>query len=120
LGWIAYGVLQSRRTLTIREWTRSVPRTRRGLMAAGLMLGSIAPVFVVLTLALQYGGFGNNGMTPLVWLGVGLFGLIFVHGQTLATALLVTMAHESVTAERLETSTRKVLQENDDHEASST
>jgi hypothetical protein len=81
------------------------------------MLGSIVPVFIVLNLALQFKGFGNNGMTPVVWLGVGLFGLVFVHGQTLATALLVTSVVESVTDGRSETSTTQRTQENDDHEA---
>ena len=88
-------------------------------MAAGLMLGSLAPIFVVLNVALLHGGFGNNGMTPVVWLSVCVFGLLFVHGQTLATALLVTTAHEAVTATRLETSRSPSIQENDDHEASS-
>jgi hypothetical protein len=96
-----------------------VPRTNRGLLAAALMLGSLVPVFLVLNLALQHGGFGDNGMTPVVWLGVGAFGLVFVHGQTLATALLVTMAQESVTAGRLQASSIQVNQENDDHEAPS-
>lgn len=83
------------------------------------MLGSLLPVFVVLNLALLHGGFGNNGMTPIVWVSVGGLGLVFVHGQTLATALLVTTAHESVTAARLETSRTQSTQKNDDHEAPS-
>ena len=86
-------------------------------MAAGMMLGSIAPVFLFLNVALQYNGFGKNGMAPVVWLGVSGFGLLFVHGQTLATALLVTTAHETVTAERLQASSTLSPQPNDDHEA---
>jgi len=94
-------------------------------MAGGLMLGSMAPVFLVLNLALQYNGFGANGMTPIVWLGVCFFGLLFVHGQTLATALVVTSAYEAVTSGRLEASSTqdiqssRDIQENDDHEATS-
>ena len=90
------------------------------MIAAGLMVGSMAPVFAVLTLALQYNGFGKSGMAGIVWLGVAAFGFIFVHGQTLATALLVTSAYESVTADRLEASSTKRTQENDDDEAPST
>jgi hypothetical protein len=88
-------------------------------MAAGLMLGSMAPVFIVLNLALQYNGFGKNGMTLLVWVGVALFGLVFVHGQTLATALMVTAAYESVTAGRTHSSSIHQTHENDDEAPSS-
>jgi len=117
--WIAYGVLQTRRSASIRQWAVSVSRSRRSLLAAALMIGSILPVFAVLTLALQFHGFGNNGMAIGVWLGVSFFGLLFVHGQTLATALLVTVAQESVTGTRVESSRTDTSKENDHHEASS-
>ncbi len=95
-----------------------MPRPKRGLLAAAWMVGGIVPVFVVLNLALQNRGFSNNGMTPIVWVGVSVFGLIFVHGETLATALLVTLAHQSVTVAASETSSIQSSQEIDHHEAS--
>ena len=117
--WIAYGVLQNRRGLAIKAWAEAIPRAKRGLMAAAIMLGAMVPIFIVLNLALQHGGFSNNGMAPVVWLSVAIFGLAFVHGQTLATALLVISAMESVTATRLEASRTQTIQENDQHEAPS-
>jgi hypothetical protein len=74
------------------------------MLAAGLLLGSILPIFVVLTLSLKYNGFGPQGMTPIVWALTAALGLLFVHGQTLATALLVTSAHEAVTEAKQQTS----------------
>lgn len=117
--WIGYGFMQGRRSQFVRNWAQSTERTRRGLLAAALMLGSMLPVFVVLNLALQYNGFGKNGMSALVWLGVAVFGLVFVHGQTLATALLVTNAYEAVTAERLEASSNHGTHEKDHDKAPS-
>jgi len=117
--WIAYGAIQTRRSQAVKAWAGAIPRQKRGLLAAGLMLGSMLPVFVVLNLALQYNGFGKDGMTAIVWLGVAVFGLLFVHGQTLATSLLVTSAYESVTAGRPEASSNQRTHENDDDEATS-
>ena len=110
-------MFQARRSGEVRVWAQGTARSKRGLLAAFWMLGSILPVFIILNVALQYNGFGKNGMTPVTWLGVSVFGLLFVHGQTLATALLVTSAHETVTAERLQASSNLSPSENDDHEA---
>jgi len=117
--WIAYGVIQTRRSKEIRTWAKSIPQARRGLLAAAVMLGAVVLIFAVLNIALLYNGFGAHGMTIPTWIGVACFGLAFVHGQTLATALLVTSAQESVTAGRIEASSTQGIRENDDHEASS-
>ena len=81
------------------------------------MLGSIAPVFLALTYAVQHHGFSENGMVLYVWVEVAVLGLLFVHGQTLATALLVTSAHEAVTAARSQASTNTSNPSHQDHEA---
>jgi len=88
----------------VRAWSVSIPRSKRGLLAAALLVGSIIPMFVVLTLSLKLNGFGPGGMKPLVWFAAAALGLLFVHGQTLATALLVTSAQEAVTEAKREAS----------------
>ncbi len=102
--WLGYGVFQMRRAQEVRTWSVSIPRSKRGLLAAGLLVGSIIPIFAALTFSLKLNGFGPNGMKPIVWIAAALLGLLFVHGQTLATALLVTSAQESVTEARREAS----------------
>ena len=96
--WIAYGVIQNRRSETIRSWALTVPRQRRALLAAAFMIGSIAIMFAALTACLRLNGFTKDGMAAWVWLVVSAFGLLFVHGQTMATALLVATVQESVTS----------------------
>jgi len=119
LFWIAYGVVQNRRSGSVRAWALSVPRRRRTLIAVIWMFLSIALIFAVLTLCLHLNGFSNNGMTPIVWVVVTVFGVIFVHGQTMATALLVATAQESVTVARTESSRIQSSQKIDHHEAPS-
>jgi hypothetical protein len=38
------------------------------------------------------------------WLGVAVVGLVFVHAQTLGMAMLVSIAYESVTESRVQSS----------------
>jgi len=111
--WVGYGVYQTRRSDAVRRWAIGVPKTRRALLSAALMLSSTGIVFACLIAALKNGGFGNNGMTLVVWLGVALLGLLFVHAQTLATALLVLAAHQAVTDSRSGSSTNQTHQETD-------
>ncbi|MDR3691818.1 MAG: hypothetical protein P4L46_20735 [Fimbriimonas sp.] len=117
--WIAYGAIQNRRSESVRSWALSVPKKRRTATAVVWMLGSISIVFAALTACLRIGGFGSNGMTPFVWIVVTVFGAFFVHGQTMATALLIATVQESVTAARLDSSRTQHHQEIDHHEAPS-
>ncbi len=98
LFWIAYGVIQNRRSEAIRTWALTIPRQRRTLLAAAFMIGSVAIMFGVLATCLRLNGFTKEGMAGWVCLVVGVFGLLFVHGQTMATALLVATVQESVTS----------------------
>lgn len=118
LFWITYGVIQSRRSDAIRDWALSVPRKGRILQAITLMFVSILVLFAVLVTCLKNNGFGASGMTSLTWLLVTVFGMLFVHGQTLSTALLVATMQESVTASRLQSSSKHTTQEIHNDEAS--
>jgi hypothetical protein len=95
--WIAYGVFQNRRSDAIRAQVDSIPRSRRGLLAAALFVVAAMVLLGGLGLVLQRGGFTPQGMTPLAWGIVTLLGLAFVHAQTMATAMLVTLIQGSVT-----------------------
>ena len=103
--WIAYGVVQTRRSQEIRIWASLMPKGKRVGLATAFMIGSIIVMFATLLGALQMKGFGPAGMTLMTWPIVGIVGLFFVHGQTMATALLLTTLQESVTARHSEPST---------------
>lgn|GEM_PF-1327356 len=105
--WISYGVLQSRRSQAILSWACSMPKPKRIGIATLFMIGSFILMFGVLLVNLQLKGFTQQGMTAWACILVGLVGLIFVHGQTMATALLLATLQESVTGSRSNSSTPK-------------
>lgn len=94
--WLAYGVFQSRRSTALRTKLLSIPRSSRGLRGAALMLLGAAALMAALIIAHSLGGFTPNGMTPLTWIGIAVAGLVFVHGQTMAMAILVTLVTDGV------------------------
>jgi hypothetical protein len=94
--WIGYGVFQTRRSTTLRAQLLAIPRSARGIRGAVLMLLGAAILMASLMLANSLGGFTDNGMTPLTWVGIAIAGLAFVHGQTMAMAILVTMVTDGV------------------------
>jgi hypothetical protein len=77
----------------------AIPRSRRGLLAAALFVVAAMVLLGGLGLVLQRGGFTSNGMTPAAWIIVTLLGLAFIHAQTMATAMLVTLVQPGVTNE---------------------
>ena len=105
--WIAYGVIQSRRSHLIRSRIVQLTRNCRVAGAAALMVGSLLLLMLSLLLVNSWGGFGEHGMAAWAWVTVTVLGLGFVHAQTMAMAMLVTLAQESVTQTRAETSTRE-------------
>jgi len=108
--WIAYGVYQSRRSAKVRAWAQRFSPASRGLAAAGLFLTAALVMFGGLMAIITGKGLGPSGLAGWAWLLVVCVGLVFVHIQTLAMALLVVSAQEAVTRERRdasETSTRQ-------------
>lgn len=95
--WIGYGVFQARRSSEIRDRVSRVPRSRRVLIGAGLMILGIAALFVALMAIQSLGAFSGKEMTIPGWLGATFGGLMCVHCQTLAMAMLVSVALEPVT-----------------------
>jgi hypothetical protein len=116
--WIGYGALQSRRSAKIRAELLRLPRVRR-------LSRSIA--FFILSVAALFGGFlaidavhgMDDGMLRFHgWVIAGVVGLIFVHLQMMAFALLVTFVDDSVTAPSAPASTTKDRPENLHEESS--
>ena len=59
------------------------------LVGAGILFG-------VLVTAHALGGFTADGMTPLPFLAIAIAGLGFVHAQTMAMAMLVTLMFDGI------------------------
>ncbi len=63
-----------------------------------MMVCGAAILFATGIVAQLTGGFTSNGMTWYGWLLIALGGLAFVHAQTMAMALLVSIVQEGVTS----------------------
>lgn len=108
--WVAYGIVQARRASQIRLWAKQVSPTLRGLWAAGLFLGGAGIMFGALFSLAARKGITNQGIAMWGWAMLSLAGLVFVHAQTLAMALLVVSAQEAVTQGRASASENTELQ----------
>jgi hypothetical protein len=98
--WIGYGFVQSRRSGQIRENLQKLSRKTRALSGAALMLLGAGVLFGALIGNHALGGFTPTGMTPLSWICIALAGLLFVHAQTMAMAMLVTLMYDGVVTSR--------------------
>ncbi|HZH97654.1 MAG TPA: hypothetical protein VEX38_01670 [Fimbriimonadaceae bacterium] len=95
--WIAYGVVQWRRSSKIYTRVSSIDRQKRITGGAVLMLLGALVLLGGLYSVELLGGFTRTGMTPLGWLLVTLVGLAFIHSQTVAAAMLVSLVGPTVT-----------------------
>ncbi len=102
--WIGYGVLQARRASAIRTRVLQISRPKRALAAAGLMLLGMVILFAGLGLIVTNLATNAASLSLPGWLGVAVVGLVFVHAQTLGMAMLVSIAYESVTESRVQSS----------------
>lgn len=108
--WIGYGVVQARRSESIRAKVNALPRGTRATLGAVLLVVGAAVLFGTLIGAQLLGGFTRDGMSPLTWLAIGAGGLLFVHAQTMAMAMLVSLVHESVTSTTSPSSDQEIPQ----------
>lgn len=95
--WVAYGVLLWRRSDVIRVYAGRGSRTARAIRAAAMLFGGAVMMLVALGLINNAGGFTKAGMTGWAWFVVAGVGLVFVHLQTMAAAMLVLLVQEPVT-----------------------
>ncbi len=103
--WILYGIVQARRSQSIRASVGRLNRLQRGLFGAGLMVGGILLLFGGFVGLQAIGALGHEAMTTLGWILATLVGLAFVHCQTMGMAMLVSLALDGVTPEIRQTST---------------
>ncbi|MFI5385416.1 MAG: hypothetical protein ACHQ50_04765 [Fimbriimonadales bacterium] len=97
IAWIAYGVIQSRRSYLIREQVSRMGRTQRGIAGAALFLVGAMVLIGGLGIVLQKGGFTSAGLSAVAWPAVTVLGLAFVHAQTMAMSMLVSLVQDNVT-----------------------
>lgn len=95
--WIAYGVIQAKRWPVLRERMLAVPAARRKLLAPILMFSGAAGMLVGMSLIAQMGGIEVGQLKPWAWGAVTLLGLAFVHAQTMATLMIVSLIGEQET-----------------------
>jgi hypothetical protein len=73
-----------------------MPRGTRAVSGAVFMLLGAGVLFGTLIGTHSTGGFTSGGMTPLAWIAIALSGLLFVHAQTMAMAMLITLIYDGV------------------------
>ena len=94
--WIAYGLLQWRRGAELLHRMQSVsPKTRR-VVGSLLLFGSAGLLLGALFL-MANNSESSTTLNVWQWIAVGLLGLLFVHAQTMAAAMLVSLAQFGVT-----------------------
>lgn len=96
--------MQSKRSGVIHDKLRGLTRTKRAVSGAALMIFGAAALFGVLIGSHSLNGFTPQGMTVLTWVSVALSGLLFVHAQTMALAMLVSLVYDGVTSSAAVTS----------------
>ncbi|MEA2552991.1 MAG: hypothetical protein QOJ65_1167 [Fimbriimonadaceae bacterium] len=93
--WVAYGFIQARRARLLRTKFSAMPRRTRTLLGPILLLGGAATLLVGVGLAGLYGGIAGGQLVPWAWLTVTLAGLAFVHAQTMASLVMISLASET-------------------------
>ena len=100
LVWVLYGVVQWRRSGKILHRLTQMPRRKRVAIASGCLFGGavfmLAALYAIFFVA-KLQGFALAAATALV-------GLAFVHAQTMAAAMLVSLAYPGVTEQGAVTS----------------
>jgi len=94
LVWIVYGLIMRRETPRFRHWIASIPRTRKVIYGAALLLYGmfklIGGLFGVRYLGLiQHGQFTLSG-----FLIVAVVGTLFIHSQVMGAMLMIAVVEE--------------------------
>lgn len=95
--WLAYGVVRWRQCIRWKENPPPVDRAKIPVIAIVWLFGSAAVLLGGLYGLVQAGGFPKSGILPWAWVGSLALGVIFVHGQVTAAALLFSMGLDGVT-----------------------
>lgn len=90
--WLAYGVWQWKRSSTWLHRMQAIPRTKKPLLGMAYLFGGAGILLAGLYGVYLMGGFPKQGIATWAWPICALCGLVFVHCQVTAGALLVSMA----------------------------
>jgi len=96
LVWVSYGLVQWRRSAQLLETVRAIPERKRRALAtliifvsAALLLGGLYGIALIAP--------NQQSLNVLQWICVAVLGLLFVHAQTMAAAMILSQAHFVVT-----------------------
>lgn len=95
--WIAYGWTIWRRAHRLRDRFVRMSPGKRTTLSIVLIIGSALVMLLGLFAIQQREGIVEGRLTLWAWSGVLLIGLAFVHGQTMAGALMASLIEQSVT-----------------------
>jgi len=96
--WLAYGLVQSRRSEFIRAKVEGMSRSARVRSGAASMILGATLLFAAFFGCIYAGGFTAQGLAIWAWFVLAGCGLAFVHAQTMSMALLVSLVQDSVTS----------------------
>jgi hypothetical protein len=94
--WLCYGAVLWRRGSAVIEYLAGVPEKRRKVLGSALLFGS---AFLLLGGLFGISQMGKPGadLNVLQWIAVALLGLVFVHCQSFAAAMLISLGNMRVT-----------------------
>ncbi len=104
--WLAYGAFMAKRLTLLRVAFRQRSRSGRALWAAALLVLSAA-VLLLTFAATGERGFVGGRMSPTTWGVITAAGFAFVHLQSLAFAMVVSIVQDDVTAFKGSTSAHR-------------
>lgn len=93
--WILYGSLQARRAPALRPRLAALSRSRRALLGPVLMIGGASALLGAIAIVSAFNGLSPTGLKLWAWAIVTLAGLVFVHAQSLAAVMMVSLATET-------------------------
>ena len=93
--WILYGILLARRASRPEAKLKKLSRHSRAVLGPLLMMGGGAVLLGAIALVATLHGIGGNSLTIWAWLVITAGGLAFIHMQSRAALLMVSLAIES-------------------------
>ena len=114
LAWVGYGVVLARRAGLMRErmagWSR---KSRTVLGPVFMVLGAVA-LFGSLALLAAFHGLTAGGMAFWAWALITSTGLVFVHAQSFAAVMMVSLAMEDEPTGGVRASEGRITDRNSD------
>jgi hypothetical protein len=109
--WIAFGVARWIKREGMRAKIDAMPRTRRVLGGAAMMILGAAWLLGGMLAIQSLNGIQQGALALWAWLAVTLVGLGFVWAQTEAVAMMVSVVLENDTNGRPESSNKQELED---------